>query len=60
MVTGISLFDREERMMEMKELAPAVLLEILGGNCLVQGEGSIDGVSFYFRARGARWTLSVG
>lgn len=32
----------------------------LGGNCPVQADGTIDGVPFYFRARGSRWSLSVG
>lgn len=32
----------------------------LGSNCPVQGEGTINGVPFYFRARGQRWTMSIG
>lgn len=41
---------------------PASRIEIdwLGGNCPVQAEGRIDGEPFYFRARGSRWSLSVG
>jgi len=35
-------------------------IDMLGGNCPVQGEGSVDGQPFYFRARGNRWTFSVG
>lgn len=37
----------------------SIKIETLGGNCPVQGEGTIDGVPFYFRARGEHWTLSV-
>lgn len=29
------------------------------GLCPVEGEGSVDGYEFYFRARGQRWTLYV-
>ena len=32
----------------------------LGGNCPVQGEGTINGAPFYFRARGRSWRLEVG
>ncbi|GHE77775.1 hypothetical protein GCM10019059_40960 [Camelimonas fluminis] len=32
----------------------------LGGNCPVQGEGTLDGREFYFRARGSHWTFAVG
>ena len=35
-------------------------LEFLGGNCPVQGEGTIDGKAFYFRARGQSWTMGIG
>lgn len=31
----------------------------LGGNCPVQAAGDIDGWPFYFRARGAHWSLEV-
>lgn len=31
----------------------------IGGNCPVQAEGSIDGMPFYFRARGEHWSFSV-
>ena len=31
-----------------------------GGNCPVQADGFIDGAEFYFRARGQRWSMSVG
>lgn len=32
----------------------------LGGSCPVEGEGTIDGKPFYFRARGERWTIGIG
>ena len=32
----------------------------LGGNCPVQGEGTIGGKPFYFRARGSSWSLGIG
>jgi hypothetical protein len=31
----------------------------IGGNCPVQAEGMIDGMPFYFRARGEGWSFSV-
>ena len=39
---------------------PGIIIEYLGGNCPVQGEGTIDGKPFYFRSRGAAWSLGVG
>ena len=35
-------------------------ISMIGGNCPVQAEGTIDGKPFYFRARGMRWTMGVG
>lgn len=32
---------------------------VLGGNCPVQGEGTVDGLPWYFRARGCHWTIDV-
>lgn len=32
----------------------------LAGNCPVQAEGTINGQMFYFRARGAHWSLGIG
>ena len=32
----------------------------LGGYCPVQADGRVDGVPFYFRARGNAWSMSVG
>lgn len=35
-------------------------IEFIGGNCPVQAEGKIDGVPFYFRARGSGWRIGIG
>ena len=32
----------------------------LGGACPVQADGTINGVPFYFRARGQRWQMAIG
>jgi hypothetical protein len=40
--------------------APDIVIETIGGNCPVQAEGTVNGVPFYFRARGAAWALHVG
>jgi hypothetical protein len=37
-----------------------IRIKDIGGFCPVQAEGTIDGAPFYFRARGSRWSLSVG
>ena len=37
----------------------AVQVAMIGGNCPVQAEGTVDGAEFYFRARGRRWALYV-
>ena len=39
---------------------PDISISTLGGNCPVQGEGTINGVPFYFRARWESWSLSIG
>lgn len=31
----------------------------LGGNCPVQGAGFVNGLPWYFRSRGSRWTIDV-
>lgn len=36
-----------------------LIIQWIGGNCPVQAEGTIDGVPFYFRSRGERWSFSV-
>ena len=36
-----------------------VELQSLGGNCPVQGLGTVDGLPFYFRARGEHWSFEV-
>ena len=39
---------------------PQIDIDYIGGNCPVQAEGRVNGEEFYFRARGNRWSLSVG
>ncbi len=39
---------------------PVIEIRFLGGNCPVQAEGTINGEAFYFRARGAHWSMSIG
>lgn len=34
--------------------------ESFGGNCPVQAEGTVNGIPFYFRARGEWWTFGIG
>lgn len=40
--------------------APRIRIDMIGGNCPVQAEGTIDGEPFYFRARGCSWSLGIG
>lgn len=35
-------------------------ISYLGGNCPVQGKGTIDEEPFYFRARWGQWSMSIG
>ena len=37
-----------------------IVIRELGGQCPVQGNGTIGGIEFYFRARGEWWTLGIG
>lgn len=37
-----------------------IVIDQIGGNCPVQAEGTVDGKEFYFRARGSRWSMSIG
>lgn len=37
-----------------------LVIDWIGGNCPVQAEGTIAGKEFYFRARGERWSMSIG
>ncbi len=46
--------------LERRLLELGAELKYLDGNCPVQGEGKFEGVDFYFRARGERWSLHVG
>lgn len=39
---------------------PGLVIDWIAGHCPVQAEGSVDGVPLYFRARGDRWSLSIG
>ncbi|RVT96202.1 hypothetical protein EOD42_13885 [Rhodovarius crocodyli] len=39
---------------------PGIIIETLAGQCPVEAEGTIDGEPFYFRSRGAHWTLGIG
>ncbi len=47
-------------MADPKTTEPEIVIDSLGGKCPVQAEGTINGVPFYFRARGEIWTLEVG
>jgi hypothetical protein len=35
-------------------------IDHIGGFCPVQAEGTIDGVPFFFRARGSHWSIGIG
>lgn len=37
-----------------------LVISNIGGNCPVQAEGTVDGVPFYFRARGQHWAIYIG
>lgn len=39
---------------------PPVTIDSISGNCPVQAEGTIGDKLFYFRARGARWSIDIG
>jgi len=39
---------------------PGVVFEYLGGMAPVQAEGTVDGQPFYFRSRGAKWSMGIG
>ncbi len=39
---------------------PEIVIEMIGGNCPIQAEGTINEAPFYFRARGERWSIGVG
>lgn len=41
-------------------MADGVVVDSIGGMCPVQAEGTIDGQPFYFRSRGAFWSMSIG
>lgn len=37
-----------------------IIIRYIGGACPVQAEGTVDGIPFYFRARGDEWSMSIG
>jgi len=39
---------------------PNIDIEWLGGNCPVQAVGTVEGLDFYFRARGSNWSIEIG
>jgi hypothetical protein len=39
---------------------PPIRITSVDGNCPVQAEGFVGKKPFYFRARGDRWSLSIG
>ena len=47
-------------MNDSSETKAIIIIDSFGGNCPVQAEGTIDGKPFYFRARGSRWSMSIG
>ena len=38
----------------------SLLIDAIYGNCPVQGEGSVAGKPFYFRARWEHWSMGIG
>ena len=45
---------------DVADPAREVFIELMGGNCPVQAEGTVGGKEFYFRARGCHWRLCIG
>lgn len=39
--------------------APGIEVDTFGGMCPVQVEGKVDGLPFYFRARGEAWSMRI-
>jgi hypothetical protein len=37
-----------------------IVISMIGGNCPVQSEGTIDGQPYYFRARGSHISIGIG
>lgn len=37
-----------------------LVIEMIGGNCPVQADGTVNGKPFYFRARGEHWSMGIG
>lgn len=43
----------------MTDESTGLVIRWLGGSCPVQGEGTVDGREWYFRARGQHWSFEV-
>jgi hypothetical protein len=41
-------------------MARQLSIDSIYGNCPVQAEGHFGGERFYFRSRGARWSMNIG
>lgn len=52
-------WEREGPAAEAAFAATGATMRCIGGNCPVQGEGTVDGSAFYFRARGDGWQFHV-
>lgn len=46
--------------MENIVVMDTVVIDWLHGYCPVQAEGTVDGLPFYFRARGTHWRIGIG
>ncbi len=44
---------------EFQNLPEDIKIEMIGGYCPYQINGTICGIPFYFRSRGQRWSLSI-
>jgi hypothetical protein len=38
----------------------SIIIDWLEGCCPVQAEGTVNGIPFYFRARGSQWSIEIG
>lgn len=55
---GASKVDFNEDMRNL-QLEPGLFINLIGGNCPVQADGTFDGLPFYFRARGEAWAVRI-
>jgi hypothetical protein len=46
--------------MENVTIDDNLIINWLHGFCPVQAEGTVDGLEFYFRARGRHWRIGIG